>query len=42
MPNSLDDGFIEITFAYHNGDKAIFRAKATLLQRLLVGRLATR
>lgn len=23
----LDDGFIEITFAYHNGDEAILKAK---------------
>ena len=42
VPNSLDDSFIEITFAHHNGYKAIHRANATLLQRLLVGRLATR
>ncbi|GGC93885.1 hypothetical protein [Chelatococcus reniformis] len=27
FPKQLDDGSIEITFAYHNGDEAILKAK---------------
>ena len=29
----LDDGSIEITFAYHNGDEASSKPNATLLQQ---------
>lgn len=29
----LDDGSIEITFAYHNGDEAILKANVILLQK---------
>jgi hypothetical protein len=29
----LDDGSIDIAFAYHNGDEAILKAKRTILQQ---------
>lgn len=35
----LDDGSIEITFAYHNGDEAILKAKGGTLAQVLHGRL---
>ena len=36
----LDDGSIEITFAYHNGDEAILKAKPDFFNSLL-GEAAT-